>query len=93
MYALESAPQHLDALHDFAANVHDDVHATVIQAFCYFNGPTGAFEGLQYTAPVEDPPVFKKFFDIQPTFKSTTGMTTIHKLAQEQSAFNSLGHS
>lgn len=88
---LDTAPQQLKALYDFVNNPNYDPDAALIFSTSFAAGQ-GAFfaNGIVYSKPVVNPPVFQPFTAI-PNIEDTTRISNLTDFAIEQGAFQTDG--
>ncbi|RFU81867.1 oxidoreductase, fad-binding [Trichoderma arundinaceum] len=90
-HSLETIDENLKAFVDFASAEDYDEYASLITSFGFAAGRgAGIVNNVEYTKPVEKPPVFEPFLKI-PSVMSTMRVASMADISKEQGAFSPYG--
>ncbi|KAH6605697.1 oxidoreductase [Trichoderma cornu-damae] len=90
-HSLETIDDSLGAFHDFASSEGYDEYASLITSFSFAAGRgAGVVNSVEYTKPVEKPPVFEPFLKI-PSAMNTMRLASMADIAKEQGSFSPNG--
>ena len=92
-YDISTAPQQLEAFSDFISSSDYDEYAELIQNYAFIGnmGLQIAINSIEYTKPVENPPVFQPFTRIQPQLSNSMRITNLTDITDEQAAWGPNG--
>ena len=92
-YDISTAPQQLQAFSNFISSRDYDEYAELIQNYAFVGGRNLflAINSLEYTKPLENPPVFQPFTQIKPQFTNSMRITNLTDVTDEQAALSSNG--
>ncbi|KAL7791990.1 hypothetical protein V8C37DRAFT_381238 [Trichoderma ceciliae] len=90
-HSLETIDENLKAFDDFTSAKDYDEYASLITSFGFAAGRGAAIvNSLEYTKPVEKPPVFEPFLKI-PSVMSTMRLAGMADISKEQGSFSPYG--
>lgn len=93
LYPISTAPAQITAFSDFNNATNYDVYASRITSFAYASGRGYAVSnGLKYTKPVVNPPVFQPLTGIEPKLSSTMRISNLTDFTNELNTFNPNGN-
>ncbi|KAK2606340.1 hypothetical protein QQS21_003271 [Conoideocrella luteorostrata] len=86
IYSIDTAPQQLQAIHDFTADSDFDEYATALLSFGYSGGQAAAINNIVYTSSVSSAPQkLRRFVEI-PALYSTLRPASMSDIAHETAA-------